>query len=137
MSSTDKVTSRQARVHGLWRPDLLAAATIGVVFWLLAVLIVHYGVPAGLFDGWSRIILYVVTAALTWAGIVMAGRSAGWDDLLPAVCVATAAATFCDVAAMTWTPGLYGSNPARVLSGAIWILWGVGWTLAPAILRKG
>ena len=135
MSSTDKVTSTPAPVHGFWRAGAIRAAALGVASWLLAVLIIHYGLQAGLFEGWSRIGLYGATAALTWAGFALASRSASSDDLMAAVCMATATAAFCDVAAMTWAPGLYGATAAEVLAGAVWILWGVGCALSLAFVR--
>ena len=135
MSSTDKVTSTPAPVHGFWRAGAIRAAALGVASWLLAVLIIHYGLQTGWFEGWSRIALYGTTAALTWGGLALASRSASWDDLTATVCMATAAAAFCDVAAMTWAPGFYGVTPAEVFAGAVWILWGVGCALSLAFVR--
>jgi len=136
MSSADKVMVVRPPVHGLSRSKALAASVFGIAAWLIAALFIRYGLPAGLLSGSNKVIVFILTPALTWGGLTLVRRGASpppADELAAVISIATAAAAFCDVAAMTWAPGLYAETPADVLSGAILILWGVAWALALSI----
>ncbi len=125
------------------RADLLAPSqawkvvAIGLAFWYAAAVFVRYAGPAGYFDGG-------LANAITFAGVIPASWLTVWivkraaalhpPQVVPGLALATGAAALCDGLALTWAPGLYGTEPGQALHGAAGILWGVGWILGFALL---
>jgi hypothetical protein len=139
MSTARTLTPRTGRVHGLSSSTVGVSVALGAAFWFIAAMVVHFGAPAGLYSGWAKAILFVVTPAVTWVTVMILRNAAraSESDLVAAVSIATAFATMLDAGAMTFTPTLYASTPEGVLGGAIWILWGVGWGLTQSFVGGG
>jgi len=80
--------------------------------------------------------MFALGIPLCWLSVLLSRRLARLKagQALPGIAIGLVAATFCDAIALTWGRGLYGSDPAQVLYGAAWILWGVGLFLLFAYL---
>jgi hypothetical protein len=119
----------------VFRPDtsqVARAAAFGVAFWFTAALIIRYVIELGFYAGVWRIVVFTLTIPLTWVAITLLQRltAATPSRLFVSVSIATGTAAFCDVVALSWFPGLYGSGPATVLSAAVLLLWGITCALA-------
>ena len=116
---------------------VVIATALGIAFWLMGALSIRYGLPARLFDGVSRLAMFALAIPALWLVIerVRSVASSLPSPFVPIVLIVTGVALLCDVVALTWAPGLYAPDAAGVLSGVIWILWGVGWGLAFACWR--
>jgi hypothetical protein len=107
-------------------------AAIGAALWLAAALFIRWAGPMGAFRGAWVFVVYAAAIPATLPAIPMGRRAAGLprDRVLAAVCVMCASALFLDGIALAGFRSLYGSDPAVILGGAAWILWGVGVALA-------
>jgi hypothetical protein len=99
----------------------------GVVVWFVFLLLIRNFGPALATPGsvelaLTFVALVPISYALVWVVGLLGARGA---DLLPAVALATVPALLLDAMALTYST-LYG---AAALTGAAWLLWGVGWIL--------
>jgi hypothetical protein len=120
----------------LTRGQLAAVIAIGVAFWFSAALTVQFGAPAGFFGPTASALLFAVSIPICWLSVLLTKKLARLraGQTLPGIAIGLVAATICDAVALTWGRGLYGSDPAQIVSGAAWILWGVGFFLLFAFL---
>jgi hypothetical protein len=123
------------RVHGIVGRQGLIAVALGLGAWFAAATLVRVSQPLLAAGGWREAPLYAAVAAATWLGLWLARRAgATRDSLVRTIAIATGAAAFCDVIAMSFFPTLYANTPAGVLAGAVIILWGVGCALIFAFI---
>jgi hypothetical protein len=117
---------------------IVVLAAIGAVLWLLAALFIRFVGPMGAFRGIWVPILYALAVPVLAPAIILGRRSAGLPrvDTLTAVSIMSATALFLDGVALAWFRGLYGTDPAVILGGAAWLLWGVGVGLALALVAR-
>jgi len=54
---------------------------------------------------------------------------------LPTAAILCTVGVLLDALAMVWSPELYAANPARLVGGAAWLLFGVGAILTAAMLQ--
>lgn len=122
----DTLTPRQGAV----------AIGIGVGLWFVAALTVQFGAPIGLFGPTASAIVFALTIPIGWVTVVATKKVAALNSrqILPAIAAGTVAAACCDGIALTWARGLYGTDPAQIVLGAAWILWGVGCILLFALV---
>lgn len=134
------MSSQSGLYHGTATPlhgqQLAGLAAFGVVLWFLAALLIRYAAPAGLFDGAATVRLYALTMPAAWLMVRLCGRLAALTpgQLVPGVGVGSLAGLLCDAVALTWTPGLYAADPARIVPAVAWLFWGVGASLACAFV---
>lgn len=128
--------TRPSAKGALTRGQIAAVITIGVVFWFTAAMTVQFGSPAGFFGPIASTILFAVSIPVCWLSVLLTRNLARLEvgQTLPGIAIGLVAATVCDAVALTWGRGLYGSDPAQVVYGAAWILWGVGFFLLFAYL---
>lgn len=112
-----ELTMRQAR--------LLVA--IGIALWFVAAMLLRQIAPLGVFDGPSRIALYVLTVPGTWPFVILTQR---WVRLAPAqivpgVALVTAAALLTDSIVFAWFPWIYGAAEYHRDCAAA-VFWGAG-----------
>lgn len=109
----------------------LHVLAIGVGAWFAAAMTVHLAAPFRVFQGFAALLTFGLTVPVSKFVVLWFGRAARLDAhrSLPAMALAVIVATWCDAIAMTWFRPLYSADPATALSGAAWILWGVGWFL--------
>lgn len=108
----------------------------GVIGWFTAAMVVRFGAPAGLFQGWNVVFLYVLTI-LIWipghVGIKKALRLRQ-AQIVPALSVGIGTAAICDGIAIPSATALYGNDAMAMFHGTGWILWFVGVGLIVAFL---
>jgi hypothetical protein len=116
--------------------QILVAATLGVILWYAAAVLLSVLAPMGVLDAsrraWTYLVIFPGTlpfVVLMWWATGVARRQLGL-----AMAVGTTAAMFLDGVALAWFPGLYGGDEYVAASGAA-ILWGaaVGQLLGMAI----
>lgn len=112
----------------LGRKQLAILIVLGVVFWFVFAMAVRFTSGLGIFGGVVGVATFLLSIAIGWLIVLLLRRLAGLSvgQLVPGVALSTAAAALCDGIALTWMPSLYGTEPAEVLLGAAYILWGVG-----------
>ena len=116
----------------------LSLILLGAVLWFLAALFIRLTLPFGLFSGgYATLILFGATALM--APVLLAGvhrlTAGGKAPRLPTAAILCLVGVLLDALAMTWSPQLYASNPARLVGGAAWLLFGVGAILTSAMLQ--
>lgn len=109
--------------------NAMMMVVFGAVLWFGAAMLLRTLVPMGALTAEWRMITYGLIIPGTFPFVWLAQRITG--AALPAVAVATAAATLLDGVALGWFPTLYGTDP---LAAAAAILWGGGVGLALAWL---
>lgn len=111
--------------------QLTITALYGLGFWFAAALTVRFGAPFGIFGAQASAILFGAAIPICWVAVRFAQYLARLQtgQILPGVAVGLIAATCADGVALTWGRALYGTDPAQIVYGAAWILWGVGWFL--------
>jgi hypothetical protein len=113
-------------------------AVVGAVLWFLAAMFIRFAGPLGAFRGVWVPILYALAGPLLAPAVLFGRRAggAGRDRILASVAVMCVTALFLDGVALAWFRGLYGSDPAVILGGAAWLLWGVGVALILALFTR-
>ena len=121
---------------GLMR--ILSLILLGGLFWFLAAAFIRLAMPWGVFSGgYATVILFGLTALLAPVLVSLVHRltAGGKAPRLPTAAILCLVCGLLDAVAMTWTPELYASNPARLVTGAAWLLFGVGALLTSAMLQ--
>ncbi|MBR7618458.1 hypothetical protein JKL49_03570 [Phenylobacterium sp. 20VBR1] len=116
----------------------LSLILLGAVLWFLGAAFIRLALPYGLFSGgYATAILFGVTALLAPVLLSLAHRltAGGKTPRLPTAAILCLVGVLLDAVAMTWSPELYASNPARLVGGAAWLLFGVGALLTSAMLQ--
>ena len=117
-------------------PRVAVWVSIGVVFWLIAAMMVRVmGTAVFNTEGLSMVLLFALSFPFGFGALRLIGWLVGLRGtaFLPAVVVMTMTVTLLDGIAFTWT-GLYGLPLESRVYGAAWILWGVGCILLFALL---
>ena len=114
---------------------LLILIGFAAVAWFCAANYIRVAGPAGEFSGTRGPVTYAVTALVTiplnWLTRKLVGLPR--KEMLTCVAVTASAATLLDGVAMSHFPGIYGSNPAAMATGAAWLLWAIGVALGLAL----
>lgn len=116
----------------------LSLILLGAVLWFLAAVFIRLAMPWGLFSGgYATAILFAITALLAPVLLSSVHRltAGGTAPRLPTAAILCLVGGLLDAVAMTWSPELYASNPARLVAGAAWLLFGVGALLTSAMLQ--
>jgi hypothetical protein len=115
-------------VPGLTVRQTAILAALGAILWLVAALLLRALAPMGIYEGWSRVILYAAIVPGTWPFVLLLVRAAGLRraQALTGVAVALAVATLLDGLALAWTPALYGATADHAAGACAAILWGAG-----------
>ena len=116
----------------------LSLILLGAVLWFLAAVFIRLAMPWGLFSGgYATAILFGITALLAPVLLSSVHRltAGGEGPRLPTAAILCLVGGLLDAVAMTWSPELYASNPARLVAGAAWLLFGVGALLTSAMLQ--
>jgi len=130
------LTGAMAPPAGLTMARTARLVLFSTFVWFGAVLFIRFAGPRGVFDGWSGMLVYLLTIPATIPLNRRALKIAGLTmPFMPAViAVTTAAATLEDGVAMRLVPRLYGGDPAIIGAGAIWLLWAIGVASALAVI---
>ena len=112
----------------LSRRQLAILVALGIFFWFVFAMAVRFTSGLGLFGGVVGVATFLLSIAVGWLIVILLRRLASLTagQLVTGVALSTAAAALCDGIVLTWMPTLYGNDPADVLLGAAYILWGVG-----------
>jgi|SRR5271165_4376282 len=104
--------------------------------WFCAAMFIRYAGPGGIFHGSQAILLYVLTVVGTIPLNARARKIVRLPKgmMVTVIAVTTATATMLDGVAMSAFPELYGSDPAIILGGAVWLLWAIGVASALALI---
>jgi hypothetical protein len=116
----------------------LSLILLGAVLWFLAAVFIRLALPWGVFGGgYAAAILFGLTALLAPVLLSAVHRltAGGQRPRLPAAAILCLVGVLLDAVAMTWSPELYASNPARLVNGAAWRLFGVSALLTSAMLQ--
>ena len=116
----------------------LSLILLGALLWFLAAAFIHLALPYGMFSGGPiTLLLFGATALLAPVLVSVSHRltAGGPTPRLPTAASLCVVGVLLDAVAMTWWPQLYASNPARLVGGAAWLLFGVGALLASALLQ--
>ena len=122
------------RTNSLTTLQLISLVLLGILFWLVAAMIVRYAGPLGAFEGLWAFVTFGAAVPITVLFIAMMKLATGLPGgrTVFGVSILVCVATLLDGVAITWFTGLYGADPATNLGGAALILWGVGLGLAMA-----
>ncbi len=136
MSATSTLALRAPPAADLTASRIARAMLAGALLWLLAALFIHYLGPRGAFEGWRLPLTYAGTVLVTIRSNIACRRLAGLgaDQALTVVAIGSATALFMDVVAFAWPDRIYGSDPAVLLGGAVWLLFAIGVALGLALL---
>lgn len=113
-------------------PLSLAQITIvtglGVILWFLAALLLAFIGPLGVYEGWARVVTYVLIVPGTFPFVILIQKAAKLSRPRTGlgVSLAVGVATLCDGVALAWLPGLYGGDVSLVAGAGGTILWGAG-----------
>lgn len=117
--------------------NYISMAIIGVIVWFAAALFIRY-YETMLFSAPDQnlAILYAVTVPVSYVSVLIAQKLANLtaQTLCTGLCVGTAAALLMDGLALVWAPHIYSMTMTPVPYGSAWLLWGVCWLLASAVL---
>lgn len=124
----DAAPTAAPRSRALTPGQLVGAGVSGLVLWFAAAMTVQFGAPLGLFAPTGSLVLFITAAPTAWLFVILIRKIVRLQrgQVVTGIGVGLVAATFADGIALTWFHGLYGSDPAHVIAGAGWILWGVG-----------
>ncbi len=112
--------------------QIFKLALYGLVLWFIAALMIQFGRPLGFFEGIKGVAAYLVAIPISIWFVPVAVRVAGLEpnQVLPGITVSVVAAVLADGVGLNWGSALYGGPGASLASGAGWLLWGVGISLA-------
>ena len=117
--------------------NYISMTIIGVVVWFAAALFIRYyetmlfGAPSH-----NLAILYAATIPVCYVSVLIAQKLAklSAQSLCAGLCVGNAAALLLDGLALVWATQLYSMAASPVPYGSAWLLWGVCWLLASAVI---
>ena len=110
-------------------PRQIAILTgMGALLWFLAANLLRILGPMGIFEGYNRVLLYVLIVPGTLPFAILVWKIAGLarDQIALGFAVSTAIATLLDGVALAWFPSLYGAAVEEVAACGAAILWGAG-----------
>ncbi|MDO8381320.1 hypothetical protein [Phenylobacterium sp.] len=116
----------------------LSLILLGAVLWFVAAAFIRLTLPFGLFSGGPvTLALFAITALMSpvLVNVVHRVTSGGPAPRLPTAAILCTVGVLLDALAMVWSPELYAANPARLVGGAAWLLFGVGAILTSAMLQ--
>ena len=117
--------------------NYISMTIIDATVWLAAALFIRY-YETMLFSApdQSLAILYAVTVPVSYVSVLIAQKLAKLtaQTLCTGLCVGTAAAFLLDGLALVWAPQIYSMTMTPVPYGSAWLLWGVCWLLASAVI---
>ena len=117
--------------------NYISMTIIDATVWLAAALFIRY-YETMLFSAPDQnlAILYAVTLPVSYVSVLIAQKLANLtaQTLCTGLCVGTAAALLMDGLALVWAPQIYSMTMMPVPYGSAWLLWGVCWLLASAVL---
>ena len=117
--------------------NYISMTIIGVVVWFSAALFIWY-YETMLFGAPSQnlAILYAANIPVCYVSVLIAQKLAklSAQSLCAGLCVGNAAALLLDGLALVWAPQLYSMAASPVPYGSAWLLWGVCWLLASAVI---
>ena len=117
--------------------NYISMTIIDATVWLAAALFIRY-YETMLFSAPDQnlAILYAVTVPVSYVSVLIAQKLANLtaQTLCTGLCVGTAAALLMDGLALVWAPHIYSMTMTPVPYGSAWLLWGVCWLLASAVL---
>lgn len=117
--------------------NYISMTIIDATVWLAAALFIRY-YETMLFSAPDQnlAILYAVTLPVSYVSVLIAQKLANLTarTLCTGLCVGTAAALLMDGLALVWAPHIYSMTMTPVPYGSAWLLWGVCWLLASAVL---
>ena len=117
--------------------NYISMTIIDATVWLAAALFIRY-YETMLFSAPDQnlAILYAVTVPVSYVSVLIAQKLANLTarTLCTGLCVGTAAALLMDGLALVWAPQIYSMTMMPVPYGSAWLLWGVRWLLASAVL---
>ncbi len=135
MSAHNAVLPARTKLGGLAPAQAVTLFVYGVVLWFAAAMAIRYGVPAGVFGPAGLVLVYAVTAPVSFLAVLGAastGRLAP-GSLLSGVTVACIGGLLGDAVALPWLPAIYGPDPAAILPGVAWLFFGVACCLMSAL----
>lgn len=114
------------------RTSLTVLIIVGALYWFAAALVVRWTAAGWVGSTVATMFVFalivIVTIPALFLGMRLAGS--GRSGACHASMVMTMSALLLDGIALTWFPGLYGSDPKVVLGGAAAIMFGAGIALA-------
>ena len=117
--------------------NYISMTIIDATVWLAAALFIRY-YETMLFSAPDQnlAILCAVTVPVSYVSVLIAQKLANLtaQTLCTGLCVGTAAALLMDGLALVWAPHIYSMTMTPVPYGSAWLLWGVCWLLASAVL---
>ena len=117
--------------------NYISMTIIGVVVWFAAALFIRY-YETMLFGAPSQnlAILYAATIPVCYVSVLIAQKlpKLSAQSLCAGLCVGYTAALLLDGLALVWAPQLYSMAASPVPYGSAWLLWGVCWLLASAVI---
>lgn len=126
---------------GMTGRQLAIAASLGVILWYAAAVLLAWLGPMGMLAGPARLWTYLLVWPGTLPFVLVMGRATGVarGQLGMAMAVGTSAAMLCDGVALAWFPALYGDGEAQTAAAGAVILWGaaVGQIEAMLIASRG
>ena len=119
---------------GLTQRRTILLLAFSAVVWFGVAMFIRFAGPAGVFDGFRGVLLYALTIPATIPLNARLLKMSGLPgrDMTLAVGIAAIVPPSLEGIVMRWFPGVYGGDPAVMLSGAIWILWAIGVGMALA-----
>ena len=113
---------------GLTAKQLAILAVTGAALWFLAAMILRIVGPLGAYEGWGRVILYVLVIPGTVPFIPISRKLAGLrvDQTAIGIAAVTTSALLLDGIALAVIPTLYGSDVVYHAGAGAAILWGAG-----------
>ncbi len=121
--------------NALSRGQIVILVAWGLVFWLIAALVIRFAPPSLFAGGAPTVLLFAATVLVAWPSVWITRRLPALrpDQLVAGAALASAAAMLCDGIGLTWS-SLYAPAGPAPLASAAWLLWGVGWILLTAFL---
>ena len=117
--------------------NYISMTIIGVVVWFAAALFIRY-YETMLFGAPSQnlAILYAANIPVCYVSVLIAQKLAklSAQSLCAGLCVGNAAALLLDGLALVWAPQLYSMAASPVPYRSAWLLLGVCWLLASAVI---
>ena len=117
--------------------NYISMTIIGVIVWIPAALFIRY-YETMLFSAPDQnlAILYAVTVPVSYVSVLIAQKLAKLtaQTLCSGLSVGTAAALLLDGLPLVWAAQIYLTIMSPVPYGSAWLLWGVHWLLASAVI---
>lgn len=129
--------SKPLTAHGnlpLERHKVGLSLLVGAVLWFVAAMMLQILGPMGIYDGFSRVLLYGLIIPGTVPFLLIGFRIAQLEShqYFIGTALMDLAAMLLDGVALAWFPALYGGTPELVAGAGAVILWGAGVALGLA-----